>query len=84
MLSFDDILANEHVQATGMFTVHQHPSEGSYKHIRSPVRFAGTPSDLMRFAPRAGEHTREIIEELQLPGDVTERLIAQAPANEHL
>ncbi|MFM0234101.1 CaiB/BaiF CoA transferase family protein [Paraburkholderia sediminicola] len=78
ILAFEDIPENEHVVATRMFEIMEHPTEGRYKHLRSPVRFSKTPNTLSRFAPRAGEQTREILEELHLPPEEIDRLVAQA------
>ncbi len=64
VLTFEEILEDDHAQATGMFTVVEHPTEGSYKHLRPPVRFARTPCELLRFAPHAGQHTQEVLDEV--------------------
>ena len=74
VLAFEDIPADPHALATRMFEVVEHPTEGLYKHVRAPVRFSQTPSRLHRFAPRAGEHTREILEELGIAAEKVERL----------
>lgn len=74
VLAFEDIPKDEHVVATRMFEVKEHPSEGAYKHLRSPIRFGGRSIELARFAPRAGEHTREILAELDLAQDQIDRL----------
>jgi len=74
VLAFEGILTDKHAVATGMFEIVEHPSEGRYRHLRPPVRFGGCPSTLSRFAPRAGEHTHEILAELGLPPVTVERL----------
>jgi len=73
VLAFEDILHDDHVIATGMFQTVEHPSEGTYKHIRPPVRYSETPGQLRRYAPRAGEHSEEILREIGLG--------AEAPAS---
>jgi crotonobetainyl-CoA:carnitine CoA-transferase CaiB-like acyl-CoA transferase len=80
VLSFEAIANDAHAIATGMFQRVEHPSEGPYRYIRPPVRFSRTPSTLARHAPRAGEHTREILEELQLPPERVDRLSAKGTA----
>lgn len=75
VLAFEDIPTDPHAIATGMFTTVDHPSEGPYKHLRSPVRFSETPAVLERPAPRAGEHSREILEELGLSVDEIDRIM---------
>ena len=74
VLAFEDIPADPHVIATGMFTVVEHPTEGTYKHIRPPVRFSATPSALRRPAPSAGEHTGEVLSELNFSVDRLDRV----------
>jgi crotonobetainyl-CoA:carnitine CoA-transferase CaiB-like acyl-CoA transferase len=79
VLALEDIPHDEHVKAIRMFEVVEHPTEGPYKHIRAPVRFAETPSKLSRFAPRAGENTREVLEEAAVPRDLISALVAAVP-----
>lgn len=74
VLAFEEIPDDEHVVATRMFETVDHPSEGPYKYIRSPVRFGDAACGLRRHAPRAGEHTREILAELGLDVGVLDRL----------
>jgi crotonobetainyl-CoA:carnitine CoA-transferase CaiB-like acyl-CoA transferase len=74
VLSFEEILEDKHVLATGLFEIVEHPTEGTYKYIRSPVRFGRTPSILRRHAPTRGQHTEEILAELGLsPNKVANR-----------
>ena len=81
VLSFEDLPSDPHVIATGMLEIRRHPSEGGYKHLRSPVRFSATPATLRRFAPRAGEHTQEVLEELGLPPEQVRRIVRRATEN---
>jgi crotonobetainyl-CoA:carnitine CoA-transferase CaiB-like acyl-CoA transferase len=78
VLAFEDIPNDPHAIATRMFTRQEHPSEGTYKHLREPVRFSKTPSVLRRFAPRAGENTREVLEELGLPQETIDYLASRS------
>ena len=64
VLGLDDLPNDAHMKAVGMFGVAEHPSEGSYKAIRAPVTFGSTPFRLRRHAPRLGEHTEEILQEI--------------------
>lgn len=74
VLAFEDIPADPHALATGMFTVVDHPSEGPYKHIRPPVRFSATPGPLRYHAPQAGQNTLEVLGDLNLPAERLARL----------
>lgn len=78
VLAFDDIPHDSHVVATGLFQTVEHPSEGAYKHIRPPVRYSETPAQLRRFAPRAGEHTEEVLSEIGLGASARDTLLSGA------
>jgi crotonobetainyl-CoA:carnitine CoA-transferase CaiB-like acyl-CoA transferase len=80
VLTFEDLANDEHVVATHMFEVVEHPTEGAYKHVRSPVRFADSSETPHRFAPRAGENTREVLEEVGVPVDLIQTLISDIPS----
>jgi crotonobetainyl-CoA:carnitine CoA-transferase CaiB-like acyl-CoA transferase len=81
VLALEDIAKDEHVIATGMFQVVEHPTEGFYKHVRPPVRFTEAPDRPHRFAPRAGENTREVLEEAGVPADLMRSLMADLPSD---
>lgn len=66
VLSLEDLVDDEHVQAVGLFASAEHPTEGRYRAIRSPVSFGSQPFSIRRHAPRLGEHTDEILAELGL------------------
>jgi crotonobetainyl-CoA:carnitine CoA-transferase CaiB-like acyl-CoA transferase len=64
VLSPDDLLHDEHLQALNFFPHEQHPSEGEIRTIGIPVHFARTPGELRRHAPQLDEHRDEILREL--------------------
>jgi crotonobetainyl-CoA:carnitine CoA-transferase CaiB-like acyl-CoA transferase len=64
VLSLEDLPDDPHMKAVGMFREATHPSEGSYRSIRAPVSFSSAPFTIRRHAPRLGEHTEEVLEEL--------------------
>jgi crotonobetainyl-CoA:carnitine CoA-transferase CaiB-like acyl-CoA transferase len=63
VLSMEELQDDAHVQAVGLLDVVQHPTEGAYREVRSPVRFSATPYALRRHAPQVGEHTAEVLRE---------------------
>jgi crotonobetainyl-CoA:carnitine CoA-transferase CaiB-like acyl-CoA transferase len=67
MLALEDLPNDPHMQAVGLFTSAQHPSEGDYKMMRAPVSFSESAFQVRRLAPRLGEHTEEVVRELGLP-----------------
>jgi crotonobetainyl-CoA:carnitine CoA-transferase CaiB-like acyl-CoA transferase len=63
VLSPEDLLDDEHLQALGFFQREEHPSEGEVRTMGIPVRFSRTPGDIRRLAPRLNEHSEEILME---------------------
>ncbi|MFC3068132.1 CaiB/BaiF CoA transferase family protein [Phenylobacterium soli] len=60
----EDVEADPHIAAVGLFEPYEHPDLGTYKLIRPPVKFAKTPSNIRRHPPRLGEHTAEVLAEI--------------------
>jgi crotonobetainyl-CoA:carnitine CoA-transferase CaiB-like acyl-CoA transferase len=65
VLSPENLLDDEHLQQTGFFERHQHPSEGEIRQLGIPVRFSRTPGTVRRLAPRLNQHREEILGELE-------------------
>lgn len=42
--------------ATGLFPTFEHPTEGTIRMARFPIRFSRTPGSIRRLAPNLGEH----------------------------
>ncbi|MFF0952767.1 CaiB/BaiF CoA transferase family protein [Rhizobium leguminosarum] len=63
VLSPDDLLADPHLAAVGLFKRDDHPSEGSVVTTGIPITFSRTPGDIRRLAPCLNEHREEILEE---------------------
>ena len=59
-----DLPDDPHLKATGFFGHADHPSEGAYRPMAHPVKFTDSPTDLKYHAPRLGEHSRAILENL--------------------
>jgi crotonobetainyl-CoA:carnitine CoA-transferase CaiB-like acyl-CoA transferase len=64
VLSLEDLLEDQHLEALGFFRRDSHPSEGEIRTVSSPVRFSRTPATIERLAPRPDEHREEILEEI--------------------
>jgi formyl-CoA transferase len=58
-----ELPADEHLAAVDMFPRTDHPSEGSIRIVRPPVRFGDAGCALRYPAPRLGEHSRQILRE---------------------
>ncbi|GAB2922742.1 CoA transferase [Rhodococcus aerolatus] len=53
-----------YLAAGGILQTDEHPTEGRYRRIGSPLRFSATPTSIRRHAPGLGEHTAEVLAEL--------------------
>ena len=65
-----EFFADRQVIAMGQDLVVEHPGAGRLRMSGMTVDFEKTPGTLGRAAPRLGEHTREILEELGLKMDI--------------
>jgi crotonobetainyl-CoA:carnitine CoA-transferase CaiB-like acyl-CoA transferase len=79
VLSLKDLPDDPHVKAVGLFGEAEHPTEGRYRSVRSPVSFSAAPFRVRRHAPRLGEHTREVLREAGLSDSEIDA--ALTPAN---
>lgn len=63
VLYVNELHNDPHVQAVGLFGKAEHPSEGLYRTVRSPVSFSGAPFQIRHHAPRLGEHSVQVLRE---------------------
>ena len=63
VLDLNELSEDAHVKAVGLFGTAEHPSEGRYRTVRSPVNFSGAPFRIRHHAPRLGEHSAEVLAE---------------------
>jgi formyl-CoA transferase len=73
----EDVTEHPHLKAVGMFQVMEHPTEGAVRTVRPPTKFAKTPANIRRLAPRLGEHSRELLAELGYDDDAIEGMAAR-------
>lgn len=73
----EDLWRDEHLATVGMFQQTEHPTEGTYKLWRSPMRFDNAPWALRRHAPHLGEHTEEVLAEAGFDAEEVARLRAR-------
>lgn len=69
MHSFESVMEDPHLVATGFFQTVDHPSEGKLRQMAVPVSFSRTPAKVQSYAPRLGEHGREILTEVGFTND---------------
>jgi crotonobetainyl-CoA:carnitine CoA-transferase CaiB-like acyl-CoA transferase len=79
--TLEDLAADPHLVATGFWKTVDHPTEGQLRTTAFPVNFSGTPADVTRrHAPRLGENTREVLEELGYASERIETMLASGAA----
>ncbi|MFE4860718.1 CaiB/BaiF CoA transferase family protein [Streptomyces sp. NPDC056670] len=64
VLDLDRAGEHEYWAEGGMLAVTDHPTEGLYRLIGSPLAFSDTPTSLRRHCPELGQHTDEVLTEL--------------------
>lgn len=64
MHSYESVIEDPHLVATGFFEAEQHPTEGKLRRMAVPVSFSRTPAQSTRPAPALGEHGPEILAEV--------------------
>lgn len=60
---YEDLMNDPQIKHNGTFVEYDHPTEGKVKTPGFPIRFSKTPSEVVRGAPLAGQHTRAVLEE---------------------
>jgi crotonobetainyl-CoA:carnitine CoA-transferase CaiB-like acyl-CoA transferase len=58
------VFANEQVRARGMEIALPHPTAGSVKLVRNPMRMSATPATSDKAPPLLGEHTIEVLRDV--------------------
>lgn len=58
-----DLIDDPHLEATGFFSMEEHPSEGRLRTMRTPTNWSASPPGAQRHAPRLGEHSAEVLKE---------------------
>jgi crotonobetainyl-CoA:carnitine CoA-transferase CaiB-like acyl-CoA transferase len=65
----EELVEDPHLAAVDLFERYRHPEAGDYLSLRPPVKYSATPANIRRHPPRLGEHTDEILAEVEGPGD---------------
>lgn len=62
--TYDQVFSDEHTLARGMYVGLDHPKSGRVHVLGTPIKLGDTPGGIRRAAPLLGEHTAEILAEL--------------------
>ncbi len=73
---FDQVFEDPQVSHLGLVTETEQPGYGKVKMLGFPFTASSAPAAIRRPAPRLGEHTAELLEELGLPRAEIDRLAA--------
>jgi len=73
---FDQVFEDPQVRHLGLVTEMERPGYGKVKMLGLPFKASAAPLGIRRPAPRLGEHTAELLEELGWPRGEIERLAA--------
>jgi crotonobetainyl-CoA:carnitine CoA-transferase CaiB-like acyl-CoA transferase len=71
---FDQVFEDPHVRHVGMVREVEQPGLGTVRMLGFPFAVAGSRPSVRRPAPRLGEHTREVLGELELSSSEIDRL----------
>ena len=63
MNSAADVVADEHLNASGFFEMQEHPSEGRMRVMRTPTHWSESAPGPLAPAPRLGQHSAEVLRE---------------------
>ena len=74
VLSLEAVLDDPQVRHNALLLEREHPTAGTIRQPRPPVRFDRTPAQAGRLAPLHGEHTDEILAELGIGAEERTRL----------
>ncbi|MGE7588393.1 CaiB/BaiF CoA transferase family protein [Peribacillus sp. NPDC101480] len=70
----EQIFSDPQIIERELFTEMKHPVAGNIKQIGFPIKFSETPGKIHAHAPILGEHTEEILQQLDYSSDTIENL----------
>ncbi len=75
--TLESLMEDPHLADAGFFQWEDHPSEGRIRTMREPSSWSETAPPTGRFAPRLGQHTREILAEAGLDDATIDAMLAR-------
>ena len=64
MHSLETLVQDPHLRQTGFFSVVDHPTEGKIRSMAVPTKWSESVPQVTRQAPRLGQHSMEVLEEI--------------------
>jgi crotonobetainyl-CoA:carnitine CoA-transferase CaiB-like acyl-CoA transferase len=74
----EDLFDDEHLVAIGFFRESDHATEGRIRSTDIPTHWSESQPEISQLAPRLGQHSRQILEELGLSSEQIDMLVADA------
>lgn len=74
MNSFESVLEDPHLAATGFFQEVDHPTEGRIRQMAVPASFSRTPAEPQRLAPSMGADARAVLDRMGFSQEEVEML----------
>jgi len=71
---YDETLNDPHIRAREMVIEYEHPLAGTIQSLGFPAKFSQTPGQVRRPAPLLGQHTQEVLRELQYTEETIRQL----------
>ena len=62
----EELFDDPHLKAVQLFADLDHPTEGTVKVCKFPIKFSKSPASIRRLAPNLGEHTEEVLSKANL------------------
>jgi crotonobetainyl-CoA:carnitine CoA-transferase CaiB-like acyl-CoA transferase len=73
----EDLVRDEVLNGrTQIMTYYEHPTEGTLRLMRNPVRFTEAPGDVYRLPPNFGAHSREVLSSIGYDQQTLDALVA--------
>ena len=57
--TLEGVLDDPHLKAVGFFQLREHPTEGTWRAMKPPVKFSKTPASIRRDPPKIGQNNDE-------------------------